>query len=274
MKTLAPVVLALVMVVFAISTASATDVLGEKHWNIYGKTGWFSWSETDHGSSFIREYGPFYAVGAERASQLFDSPLSISGLIEGWGGVIYHDGHTIDNSKAVKTATMYLGTREEVMLDAKLPVPFIQNVYLDPFIGVGHKFWFRLASAELWNMLYSRIGMKASYTTSGITAYIGGGKTIPIDTWNYVCASMLGDYTNATLKPRARQGLFLEAGAKFSSWDMSLSYEETSFERSESVDAGKGNVSGSGSGGATLNSGLYQPESKTSTIWLKLSYSF
>lgn len=258
--------LALTLILFFTATSAfAADPSAEKPWTAYAKAGWFSWNEKNRdGGSFVKEYGPINAIGIERRDRLI-GPFFTRELVESWGGIMVYDGHDIFNTKKLKGATGYIGTREEVSLDAV--VPLVGGFSLDPFAGLGHKFWFRVASVEVWNMAYARMGAKVTHVRpSGMTMYISGGEVLPLYTQNRLFTSAFTKYSDVNLKPKALPGLFGEAGVTFSPWDISLSYEEMRFGQSASVR--------SKSLDGYTSDLFHQPDSKTSTVWVKAGYSF
>ncbi|HBI25883.1 MAG: hypothetical protein UT41_C0002G0022 [Candidatus Wolfebacteria bacterium GW2011_GWC2_39_22] len=262
-------VLVVTLFSFFLSPAFAADSLSEKHWTTYGKVGYFSWVEhLENGQEFIRDDGMIYAAGITRNDKVLEH-LSLTETFEVWGGYVAYDGETVYTGEEMRDSRNgYLGAREEVRVTGHVP---FASITLNPFASIEHKGWSREVENELWNMVYSRIGMTAMYSTPKVQLYIGGGKTIPLYTANRWAVSDFTEFDDVTLRPKAKPGMFAEAGFKVGRWDVGVAYEQTDFKKSPTVWAKGGPPVG---GGASKKGSFWQPKSSTSTGWLKIGYSF
>lgn len=254
-------VLAIVAVLFTFSQSFAADPSTENNWQVYGKTGWFSWVEEIAGSEFIRDDGILYAVGATRTDKVYKA-LSIRETVEVWGGFPAYDGQDIFSGAPLHYDNSYIGTREEIRTNIQIPIT--ATLTADPFIGVAHKWWYRHAERELWNTMYVPVGMRVAHQFDKSTsAFIEGSFTVPVFTSNHV---HIAGYEDVSLRPKARIGRCAEIGVAISSLSIGLSYEVVEFDDSDPI------ISKSTYGRSSAL--FFQPYSETSTAWLKIGYNF
>ncbi len=235
-----------------------------KHWQAYTKIGWFSWKEQLRGAQFIKDEGMLYAVGIQRTDRIWKQ-IGLTELVEVWGGNPTYDGQRTFTGEPMHQMNGYIGTREEIRTDVAIP---IGNLTISPFIGIGHKFWARFAEGELWHMGYSPLGARISYRFNrNVLAFAEGGVIIPLWTTNtmFMGSRSIG-YEDVHLKPRARAGQFAELGATISAFSVSLAFEATNFDKSDMVTTR--------SLDGTRTAAFCQPDSKTSTSWLRVGYNF
>ena len=250
-------------------SAFAADVTDGQRWNVYGKTGWFSWKETIDGKPLISDDGPMVAIGATRNDRVYKA-LSIRETVEVWGGNVRYDGHDIFNSVPIKGNSTYLGTREEVRADVGIPVT--TTITVNPFVGIEHKFWVRSKEGEIWNTFTVPIGATVVMRLSALQLFVEGGMKAPIATWNSQTLANYG-FDDIIVRPKAQIGSFIGAGLRNTSWDVSLIYEEMRFSPSDLV-PGRKKSGNSGLVSVYTGTFFFQPESKTSTLWLKIGYNF
>lgn len=264
MRSIVFIVLAAVSLL-TFSPVFAAEPSAEKNWELYGKTGWFSWQESRKGAPFIRDDGMMYAIGITRTDRIYKR-LSLSETVEMWGGHPEYDGQPMFSKKDVHSTNGYLGTREEIR--ASVAIPVSSSVSIDPFFGIGHKVWFRMREGEIWNTVYSPLGMRIAYRfDKGTSAFAEGGVTLPWFTAEHGFMARQGKgYQDIDLSPKAKIGQFAEIGVNIRSFSISLAYEATEFDKSDIV------TTKSLDGYSTMR--FYQPESSTSTTWLKVGYSF
>lgn len=261
-------VLAIALLTF--STAFAASPQPGKHWEVYGKTGSFSWVEWYNGKEFIRDDGTIQAMGITRTDAL-NKKLLLSETFELWGGSPAYDGEFFATEKELLVAdNKYEGRREEIRATLQFP---LEKLTLNPFASIEHKCWSREVEREFWDMAYSRIGIKISQIdlSANTSMHISGGKTLPFYTKNYFNVSSSTDYADVILRPKARPGTFWEIMLKVYSWDIGLSYEKTVFDLSDGVETPRiKNITVS----APKTTFFYQPKSITATTWLKIGYNF
>lgn len=259
------VLLALIVVSFSLSPVFAAEPSAEKNWTIYGKTGWFSWKEQVDGKKFISDEGMMYAFGATRTDGVYKA-LSLTETLELSIGHPVYDGQKLFTGEPIHRVNGYIGTREEVRADVKIPIT--DDLAVSPFVGLGHKMWFRAMEGKLWNTLYAPVGARVGHQiTKTVSAFVETGITLPIFTADYMFAANQGrGYEDVLTIPKAKIGQFAEIGVNISSFSLSLSYEATKFSKSDAV--------ASKSLDSKWVAHFYQPDSATSTTWLKIGYNF
>lgn len=235
--------------------------------SVYFKSGWFNWEETVNGNSFVKEKGFLYGAGVARKDTM--SALTIAEVIEVWGGDLDYDGHDLTGSRQIKSDTSYLGTKEEVALSLEIPAG--SALSFDPFAALGHKFWIRTRSSEDWNSFYAKAGLAAELKTASCTLFVKGGAMAPIYTRTHVSLSNAG-YTDVVVKPKSRVSAFAEGGVRMGDFAASIEYEGMKF--GESAKVATNRTAGVGKGAVIVGAQAYQPESESSFVSLKLTYSF
>jgi hypothetical protein len=230
------------------------------------KSGWFTWDETIDGASFVKEKGMLYGVGITRKDPV--SRVYLAEGVEVWGGNLDYDGHDITGTKALKTDTSYIGTREELTLSVKVPAA---AVTIEPFGGVGHKFWVRTRSSEDWNTFYGRGGVGGEAHFDGMTVFARAGAILPFYTRNHVSLSGSG-LADVVVEPKSRLSAFAEGGFRFGSLSVSIEYEGMEFGQSARVRTHS--LSSSGTGAVVVGTEAYQPQSSSSFVALRVGYSF
>ena len=235
--------------------------------SVYLKSGWFSWDETVNGSPFVKENGMLHGAGVARKDDV--PALSIAELVEVWGGSLDYDGHDVTGSRRIESDTVYLGTREEV--DFSLKLSGKSTLSMEPFAGLGHKFWIRTRSSEDWNTFYGKAGVGARLTTAAGTLFLKGGAMMPIYTRTHVSLSDAG-FTDVVTEPRSRVSAFAEGGLQIGGFAVSVEYEGMEF--GESARVPTATLSSAAKGVAVTGLQAYQPKSSSSLFSLKVAYSF
>lgn len=235
-----------------------------EHSNLYVKTGYYDWTEVEFGKRSMNEHGPLYAVGLE-SKLLSRKHFSIYGNVELWGGLVRYDGSKQFTNEPSTTNSGYLGTYEELLGDVRMGS--IGKASFGSLFGISHRAWFRTSGSELWNVVSLRFGTRITRElSSGRTLFVHYGTTFPVISSDHAFLHSLG-YTNANLKPENKASPFLEFGVKLlDGRKVSISYEAMEFGSSHFV---------------WINSlsddparTLYQPASKSYTIWIKVSRTF
>jgi hypothetical protein len=251
---------ALLLALAQASAASAAEV------SFYVKSGWFTWDEQLNGAPFVKEKGPLFAAGVTRRDDV--AGVSFTELVEVWGGSIDYDGHDVTGTSAIKSQTSYLGTKEEAALGVKLPAG--SRLSVEPFAGVGHRFWIRTRSGEDWNSFYGKAGVSGALSTGWGSVYLRGGALLPIYTRNHVSLTNAG-YSDVVTEPKSRVSAFAEAGIRHGHLGLSVEYEGLRFGESAKVATSKlSNLPGA----VIQNNQAYQPDSSSHLISLKLAYSY
>lgn len=235
--------------------------------SLYFKSGWYTWDETVNGSSFVKEKGVLHGLGVTRQDDV--SLITLSERFELWGGNLDYDGHDVTGSTPINGDTNYFGTREEVALSVKLPAG--NHLIVEPFAGVGHKFWLRTRSSEDWNTFYGKGGVAAEMTTSSGTLFARGGAMVPIYTRTHVSLSDSG-YEDVVIEPASRISAFAEGGMRVGDFTLSVEYEGMEFGQSPKVPV-RG-TSSAGKGAVVSDGTASQPASSSNYVSLKLTFTF
>jgi hypothetical protein len=236
--------------------------------SVYLKSGWFTWNEKVAGNNFVNEKGLIYTGGIARSDAVSER-ITISELVEVWGGSLKYEGHDVTGNNALNTDTVYLGTREE--LAAGYTLPLAGPATIAPFVTLGHKFWVRTRSSEDWNTFYSKVGLSGEMKGNGWNFFARAGGCIPIYTRTHVSLSEAG-YADVVTEPKSKLAPFAELGMKKGAFALSLDYEGMSFGMSKKVATHQ--LANSQSGVAIVNNQAYQPDSEAALVSLKLEYSF
>ena len=230
------------------------------------KSGWFTWEEKVNGSSFVKQRGAMLDAGIARTNLL--AGLSSAESAEVWGGDLDYDGHDLTGSTKIDSDTSFLGTKEEVALEVKLPAG--KSVSLKPFLGIGHKFWIRTRSGEDGHTFYAKAGLTGELQAGGCTLYLKGGALLPIYTRTHTSLSSAG-YSDVVTVPKSRTSAFAEAGVTRGAFTLSVEYEQMRFGQSDKVPT---NRLDSNPGTVIQNSQAFQPDSQSSLLSLNFAYSF
>lgn len=250
---------------FVVCSAVVPAQAGET--SVYLKSGWFSWDETVDGRSFVKEKGFLHGAGIARKDEV--SALTISEVLEVWGGNIDYDGHDVTGTTKIDADTSYLGTKEEIALGVK--VQAAGALSFEPFAAAGHKFWIRTRSSEDWNTFYGKAGVASELALRGVTLFVKGGALVPIYTRTHVSLSGSG-YSDVVVEPKSRVSGFAEGGVKLGAFAVSVEYEGMEFGDSARVPTTT--ISGPAKGVVVVGREAYQPKSSSSLLSLKAVYSF
>lgn len=228
----------------------------------------FTWKEYYGGRRLLDEDGPLFSGGA-KVGILTDFAMTIKAKAEVFGGIINYDGETqAPTPVPVTTDVTYVGTRGEADLGYRFP---IQHVNLEPFAGLGYRWWTRMLQdshtatgapvsgyTETWDTLYCRLGGRGSYRPDpDWMVYAEGGGKYPFYTGNSV------DFVNfgtVTFHPGARWSGFAEAGVSYRHFKVAFTYE--GFKWSESPFKAVGTQA------------FFQPESTSQIMGVSLGWNF
>ncbi|GFO69242.1 hypothetical protein GMLC_28210 [Geomonas limicola] len=234
--------------------------------SVYLKSGYFTWDEKLNGASFVKETGAMFGAGVAHQGEV--AGLKLAELAEVWGGNLNYDGHDLTNTTKIDSDTSYLGTREEGSLGIRLPLP--AGFSVEPFVGMGHKFWIRTRSGEDWNTIYAKVGVGSDVAIGESTVFAKAGLLMPLYTRNHVSLASAG-YSDVVTEPKSLPSAFAEAGVKRGAFALSVEYEGMRFGESDKVPTSRL----AGNPGAVIqNNQAFQPDSEAHLFSLKLAYSF
>lgn len=227
----------------------------------------FRWTEDIPGHSPIRERGVLVAFGLTRVEPLA-SPLYASATLEVWGGRADFDGYRVEGWVPYSTDTQYLGTREEIALGASLTG--IGASTFRPSVGIGHRYWQRSRSNEVWNTAYGKVGARFDRRAGDQGYFVEAGALAPFHTRVQVDWSSSG-YGDFVLRPGRVVTPFAAAGWQAGRLSIGITFEQLDFRRSPPAAVSKS----AGATGAVLdNSSAYQPDSKSSSFGVAILYRF
>jgi hypothetical protein len=227
----------------------------------------FAWTENISGHSPIRERGALVATGVSHTGQVAGA-LQVTGLLELWGGRIDYDGYRVEGWVPYATDTRYTGTREEI--SARTTVALSRSTSLRPFAGLGHRYWQRSRSNEVWNTLFGRLGARVDHHAGVASWYVEAGALVPVRTRVHVDWSNSG-YGGFVLTPRNAASAFATFGLRFDRWSLAVTYEAMRFGRSAPTAVSRT----AGITGAVLDSSsAYQPDTRASTLGLGAQYKY
>lgn len=239
--------------------AFAGNPAGVEEWYLYPSVQYFSWEEYFGGRRLLQEEGPLFGFGGGARLALYRKSLMLKVQGEVFGGDVNYRGQTQQNTvtpslsqRPVSTSVVYFGTKLETDIGWRMP---LGEWSAEPFAGLGYRWWFRKLEdsttidtsgnvvpvggyTELWQTLYTRLGMRGSYSPAGDLAYFAefGGK-YPFLNRNSADLSAAGDIT---LEPDPRWSLFSEIGVSYGRLRAALYYEGFRFGQSALVPIGGG----------------------------------
>lgn len=230
----------------------------------YLKIGCFSWTEYVGNKMFIQDRTMLITAGMEGTLPLSKNAYELSWLVEANGGVGFYDGSYILSKKPKKSLEMYVGTREELMTHKH--VVKRDRFQAGLFLGLGHTFFIKEPEDEIWNVLYARAGIETTFKISDTKVFMKYGAMLPMATIVYGSHLNIG-YEDGFYYPRSHISVFGELGCLLQDGTkVSLALDSLQLGRSSNVMSRKlfdGNIQP-----------FYQPELKSYTIWLKVSYQF
>lgn len=243
------------------------------------------WKEEDPSLKIgVRESGPLYGFGTAVGLNLLQTEtagsLRFRGKGEIFGGVIDYDGQTqpaqplatdtTKNDRPVKTDVTYIGFKAESMLGWRLG---IEKIELEPFAGVGYKWWSRdiydstaidtnnksfpvSGYTELWQTIYTKLGMAAGYRMSDSwRIFAEAGAKYPLYNSN---TAGLGD---VTVRPKSRWSAFAEIGFRYRQFRPALYYEGYRIDKSPAVQIDQSHA-------------ILQPRSTEDVVGISVGYCF
>lgn len=234
----------------------------------YFATQYFTWRESNDGRRILKERGALFCLGAV-VGDVTASSLTLRGRGELFGGEVGYDGETqAPESLPVHTQVGYFGTREELDLGYRAAR---ERHYLEPFLGVGHRWWLRAlqdtASAEgtpvsgyteWWQTLYGRVGGRGKIEISRhARLFVELGAKYPFYTGNSVDFAGSGV---TTFRPGARWSGFAEAAFGYDNMRLALLYEGFRFSKSPRK--------------LVQDRQYFQPESSSDILGVSLGWSF
>jgi len=232
--------------------------------DLYAQVQSFTWKEFAKGSRLLKEEGPIY--GVEGSVQLPIRRFALKGRGEVFGGSIDYKGETWGGDP-VRTDSNYFGFKLEG--DFGWVFPIGERASLDPFAGLGYRWWLRdLESTheatgylENWSSLYLRLGGRGDYRFGkSVKTFAEASVKFPIYNENTAYLGEVG-LEDVTVNPGRRPWFFAEAGIKYSLFRLSIFYEGMRFSRSGVV-------------AIDHELGVYQPKSTADIFGLNLGVSF
>ena len=227
----------------------------------------FEWTETAPGGGrLLKESGPRFVFGSA-AEQNKTEGLLFGGRGRVFFGGVDYDGQTWGGTP-VSTDTNYLGGDFQGRVMWRIPR---DGYRADLFGALGYRLWVRdLESTntaqgyvEFWRMPYAGVGAALSRPDGrGFYGEALLGK--PFSVRNKAFLANAGFDGDVTLKPDGKLLLRIEAGYRWAPWFVSAYYEQVRFDVSP--------VEMASIGGTPVP--VFQPESKESTLGLKVGYRY
>jgi hypothetical protein len=268
------ITLALVMLA---SQAAAAEYGGIRELFVGPSIAYFQWQESVAGKNILTEQGPMYGVDGTIALDLLKTEragaLTFKGKVGLFGGVVEYDGQTqAPHNLPVKTDVNYVGVKEEIALGWAMP---LGDVHLEPFAGLGYRFWIRdlqdstanngtstvkvSGSTEVWESAYTKVGAALSIPlTKDWRIFVEGGGKYPFYNSN---TSDIAGFGNNTVYPEPRWSAFAELGARSGTLRPALFYEGFRTGQSPVVRI-------------SSTSGVFQPKSDEDVVGVSFSYCF
>jgi hypothetical protein len=245
------------------SPAFAGNYGGVEEGYLYFAPQYFSWEEFSGGRRLLIEEGALFGVGGGARLDLHRKKLMLKVQGEVFGGDVNYRGQTQQDflpsppnpphtpsslsERPVKTSVVYFGMKLETDIGWRMQ---LADGSVEPFAGVGYRWWLRSLQnsttvdangnvvpvggyTELWQTLYTRLGMRGSYAVSKDTTFFAeaGGK-YPFLNRN---SSDFPGAGNITLEPDPRWSMFAEIGARYGKFRTALFYEGFRFGQSPLV---------------------------------------
>ena len=225
----------------------------------------FTWEEFAEGERLLKESGPLFGIGGSAQFQVYRQ-LTLKGRLELFGGQVNYNGETWEGDP-VTTDANYFGTKSEV--DAGWEFLFRETLSLEPFGGLGWRYWLRdledtheaSGYLEEWNSLYARVGARGDYRfTPRFKVFAEASLKLPFYNENRAHLSDVG-LEDVTVRPGNKPSFYAEMGLKYSVLRLAVFYEGLRFSKSDVVHADH-------------DIGVYQPESSADIFGLNVGVSF
>lgn len=233
-------IITLTLVILA-SQASAAEFVGIRELFVGPSIAYFHWQESFAGKKILTEQGPMYGVDGTIVLDLLKTEragsLTLKNKAGFFGGLVYYDGHTqAPENLPVKTDVTYVGVKDEISVGWSIP---LGDGYLEPFAGVGYRWWIRdlqdtttnngtstvkvSGSTEEWQSAYTKVGAALSIPfTKDWRFFVEGGGKYPFYNRN---SSDIAGIGNTTVRPEPRWSAFAELGARSGTFRPALFYE-------------------------------------------------
>jgi hypothetical protein len=139
-----------------------------------GSVAAYRWVE-DFGSRSVKEFGPVLQLGGYVSGSPSTSflPLTLRGDVRMLVGQVGYDTFEQDlitgALRPTKIDTSYLGFTQEGAIGLR---EGIESGYLEPFLGLGYRWWWRNIGSsagytELYRLIYGRIGVRTEHGLGG-----------------------------------------------------------------------------------------------------------
>jgi len=212
----------------------------------------------------MRERTPLISVGVEGTLPSQNPRLPVTLLLEATTGIIFYHGGDILTNEQKKSVEVYVGVREELISHAHMVEG--DGYFAGPFLGVGHTMFVKTSGPEIWNVLYTRLGVETAFRVSRTQLFANAGVVVPVLALDHGLHVNI-NYEDGLYIPHGRASLFCEVGAKFGDGPtMSIAYDSMRLSQSASVNSHQ--LFGS------KTQAFLQPDTKSYTISLKVSYRF
>lgn len=237
-------------------------------YGMYAKVENFTWEEFIDGNSLLKEDGPVFGIGALCNWIIFQkNTLRIKGEI--FGGSVDYNGHSQSISgelSPLQSETDYKGFKVEEDFGYLLAIS--GKSYVEPFLGIGGKWWERSLNSgvdasgqsvrgydEDWMSIYARFGVRAHMIyTNQMIFHTELGVKLPFKNENEI------KYFGVTLEPGNKASFFAEAGIELTHIKCSIFYDSMRFSKSDYVNLGE----------FVLN----QPETEADIFGVTIGFSF
>jgi hypothetical protein len=210
---------------------------------VYFKYGDFTWKEFDGTNRLLRESGALMGPGFSYFRETPDH-LTVNPKAELFVGDVDYDGQ-VQSGEAAKTTVTYVG----VTLQGDLGRRFGESAYVEPFLGIGYRFWLRqiqdgrtasgqtaVGYTERWTSIYARLGLRGGVSISeSAQVFAEAGVKLPYYNQNSVALSGGNSQSDFSLRPGLQSSFFAELGVKMRRLKGSLFYDGMRFSRSNPI---------------------------------------
>ncbi len=224
--------------------AAAADEL-----SVFFEGNQYVWKEIDDdGSRLLKESGVLFGVGVTYWNEM-ENHLTVRPTGELFGGSVHYNGLACEpdasSCEPAVTSVNYFGFKVEGDLGGRIASR--QGAYLEPFGGLGFRYWLRMIQdgttqsglttagyTEEWLTLYTRLGLRAGIPVSEgkNELFIEGGYKYPLFNQNTAYVSSIGFSNDTTVNPGKKGSFFGEAGMRINSVKLSVFYDSMRFTKS------------------------------------------
>ena len=223
-------------------------------WSVYASVQAFHWREEYRDRELLEEEGPLFGLGVDFRRRWFRSRLEL------FGGTVEYDGET-QGGDPVETDTNYLGGLGEfdffVLTGLRDDPPTLGRFYVDPYLGLGMRYWARdiedrddaRGYREDWFTAYIHAGADVVAPLRGDGRWYAGAR-FGYSLYNYESVDEFDVELNPGRGPRVR----VETGLDWESLKAAVFFEWVRFAKSDEED------------------GYFQPESTMAILGLNVGF--